>query len=58
MISSSIAASSTRPPGKNREIMAAIKRNGETRAEQGIAELAADPTLRVNGRPAQETRIS
>lgn len=35
----------------NREIMAAIRRNREVRAQQGIAELTADPTLRVNGAP-------
>lgn len=39
---------------RNREIMAAIRREGQTRAQQGIAELGPDPTLRVNGRPVHE----
>ena len=41
---------------RNREIMATIKREKEVRATQGIAELAPDPSLRVNGRPLTEAR--
>jgi glycosyltransferase involved in cell wall biosynthesis len=43
---------------RNREIMADIKRRGLTRAQQGIAELTPDPSLRMNGRPVHETRAS
>ena len=39
---------------RNREIMAAIRKQGLTRATQGIAELAPDPTLRINGTPVHE----
>ena len=39
---------------RNREIMAEIRRKRLTRATQGIAELAPDPTLRINGRPVHE----
>ena len=39
---------------RNREIMSAIRRKKLTRAQQGLAELAHDPTLRVNGRPAHQ----
>ena len=34
---------------KNREIMSLIKKNRETRAKQGLAELEPDPTLRIDG---------
>jgi len=33
---------------QNREIMKRIRRDGETRAHRGLAELATDPSLRVN----------
>lgn len=34
---------------RNRQILEAIRRTGETRAPRGIAELEPDPTLRVDG---------
>lgn len=34
---------------RNREIMSRIRRSGESRARRGIAELGADPTLRIDG---------
>src|SRR5215218_9517862 len=41
---------------KNRARLAELKRGGETRARRGLAELAPDPTLRLNGeRVLQET---
>jgi len=36
---------------RNREILDAIRRRREVRARRGIAELAHDPTLRVDGTP-------
>lgn len=42
---------------ENRARLAALRRGGETRARRGLAELAPDPTLRLNGEPVlQETR--
>jgi glycosyltransferase involved in cell wall biosynthesis len=41
---------------RNREIMAAIRARKLTRAQQGIAELAPDPTLRLNGRVVNHER--
>ena len=35
---------------RNREILDSIRRNGETRARRGIAELEPDPSLRITGR--------
>ena len=34
---------------KNREIMARVRNNGETRARTGLSELAPDPSLRIDG---------
>ena len=34
---------------RNRQIMARIRRSGESRARRGIAELGPDPTLRIDG---------
>ena len=34
---------------KNREIMSRIRKDGETRARRGLAELEPDPTLRIEG---------
>ncbi|HEX8433224.1 MAG TPA: glycosyltransferase [Longimicrobium sp.] len=39
---------------RNREVLERIRRGGETRARTGIAELAPDATLRVNGAPLLE----
>lgn len=39
---------------RNREIMAEIRKRGLTRATQGIAELAPDPSLRIDGRQVHE----
>lgn len=39
---------------RNREIMTDIRKKGLTRAQQGIAELAPDPSVRINGRPVRE----
>jgi glycosyltransferase involved in cell wall biosynthesis len=36
---------------RNREILDAIRRGGETRARLGLAELQPDPSLRVRGEP-------
>jgi len=41
---------------ENRARLARLRRGGETRARRGLAELAPDPTLRLNGEPVlQET---
>lgn len=49
-----------RDPGmvrRNLERLAALRRGGEVRARRGLAELAPDPTLRIDGEPVlQETR--
>jgi hypothetical protein len=37
---------------RNLELLAALRRNGEFRARRGLAELAPDPSLRLNGEPA------
>lgn len=34
---------------RNREIMARVRNNGETRARTGLTELAPDPSLRIDG---------
>ena len=36
---------------RNRELLARIRRTGEVRARRGLAELAPDPALRINGEP-------
>ena len=42
---------------RNREILAAIRRDRAVRARDGIAELAPDPALRIRREPlVQETR--
>lgn len=41
---------------RNREIMAGIRSNHETRAKRGLAELTPDPTLRVNGRAVHQEK--
>ena len=51
-----MASNVTCPSINNRALLARLRRGGETRARRGLAELASDPTLRLNGDPVlQET---
>ncbi|HSU15897.1 glycosyltransferase [Longimicrobium sp.] len=42
---------------RNRELLARLRAGGEHRARRGLAELAPDPTLRLNGEPAYQESV-
>jgi glycosyltransferase involved in cell wall biosynthesis len=42
---------------RNRALLAELRAGGEFRARRGLAELAPDPTLRLNGEPVQQETV-